>query len=730
MALDRNQFIKRFVEECGENVSRLADGLLTLSGASSDQETINQLFRAAHTIKGSSRMLKLVAISRFAHGIEEILDGLRQGRISFSQDLLTVIFQGTDEIRQHLTRLSAGQETAEVNEDILALLEQAAKGVLPRLAHADQEPGKPTKPVSEKSKVIIDMPQPKEKRETIRVAVDKLDNIINMAGELANIRFRIHRRALEVEQIEKKINLYGKQISTFDGLGDSRPGSAPNPAALLVLLHNSIQELKKVVREDDAIVQALTDELEGRALDLRMLPLDTIFQSYQRAVRDMALSLEKDVRLEITGGETELDKKIIDRINDPLVHMIRNCLDHGIETPEERIKAGKLPTGRISISAQHQGQFVVIEVSDDGAGIPVEKLRHKAVQKKLYSPTQIDSLSDSEVIQLIYEPGFTTSELVTDISGRGVGMDVVRRIIMDDLKGTVEIRTQPSLGTTITIRLPATMAIVKVLLIGVAGVTYAVSSGNVLEIIKIPVADLISIGDRIAFRLREQIIPTIALNDITGKSRKTDPNRLDVLILIVRAGDQQAGIFIDELIEESGMLVKPLPYYLKKNQWVSGAIMSGKDTVVSLLHIPNIVRTLKEKRAMSRPDDQMPAARAIRILVVDDSISTREIEKSILEAHGYEVLLAGDGMEAMESLKKQTFDLVVTDVEMPRMDGFTLTQKIRQEENHKDIPVILVTSRDKEADKKRGLQVGANAYIVKGSFEQDQLLDTIKALTI
>ncbi len=441
MPPDRSQFIKRFIEECSENVSRLVEGMLALKGGSGDAEAIDLLFRAAHTIKGSSRMMKLETISKFAHRIEDVLDALRQGLIGYSPELVSVLLRGTDEIRHQLSRLSAGDELTEINEDMLALLEQAAKGTILESGQINEAVMQQVNVAPQKATEINDIPQVVEKRETIRVSSAKLDKIINMAGELVNIRSRIHQRVAEVEKIEKKSKSYADKYAAFTG-GEYNSNLQKDAAAAIVSLYSLIRELKTTLKEDDAIVQALTDELEGRALDLRMVPLESIFSGFHRTVRDMALSLGKNIHLEISGGETELDKKIIDRINDPLIHIIRNCLDHGMESPDERKAIGKSATGTIAIKAQYEGQSVAIEVSDDGAGISLDKLRQKALQKKIYSESQINSLSDNEIIQFIYEPGFTTSEFVTDISGRGVGMDVVRQIVVEELKGMVQIRTE------------------------------------------------------------------------------------------------------------------------------------------------------------------------------------------------------------------------------------------------------------------------------------------------
>jgi len=408
--------------------------------------------------------------------------------------------------------------------------------------------------------------------------------------------------------------------------------------------------------------------------------------------------------------------------------MIRNCIDHGIESPEERRKAGKPETGLIRLSAAYEGENVIIRISDDGAGIPVNKIREKALKKKLFTHAEMETVPESEIISLIFLPGFSSTDIVTDISGRGVGMDVVKKNVIEDLKGGIQTETAPGKGTVFHIRLPLTMAVIHVLFIRVEQMTFAVPANYIDEIIRIHPAKVIKVTERMAVRLREQIIPIVPLRDILSlPARKADQMDTEYLILITSLGSEKLGVIIDALIDEEDMVIKPLPAHMRHIPFVSGCIISGGNEIFNVLHLPRIIESAREIRVGRRPDAK-PAAKPRHILVVDDSLSTREIEKSILESYGYTVSLAQNGTEAFEKAGKNHYDLIITDVEMPELDGFSLTKKLRTEEQYKDIPIILVTSLDKEEDKKKGILSGADAYIVKGDFEQSALLDTVRSL--
>ena len=797
VAFDKAKFLTRFIDEAKEHVSRLNEGLQILEKNPDDAETLNGVFRSAHTIKGSARMMKLIPVSLLAHKTEDVLDAFRQKKIMPSKALSDLLFQGTDAIDSMLDRIAEGEEVNEVPETLCLALERAVLGEITGQGSGDRDQGtgEPLTPgtqmsgdrklpdigqdaadaakaeggdTTEKKKdsapVTPAKPQDAEPSsaqsaphtealpveasdrktekkksetagspqhitsETIRIDADKLDELIKLMGEIVSGHSRTKRRVLDIREIEK---ISKKHLEFITSL----PGDCPLSSKQLTQLLSSaeklgagIKKLSTLFKEDINVQGILTGNLQDRSLKMRMVPLSTIFRSFSRSVRQLSRSFGKQIDFAAEGGETELDKKIVEKIGDPLLHMIRNCIDHGIEPPQARKKAGKSETGLIRLTAGYEGENVVIRLSDDGAGIPVDRIREKALKKKMFTAAEMESIPESEIINLIFLPGFSSSEIVTDISGRGVGMDVVKKNVIGDLKGSVQIETAQGKGTVFHIRLPLTMAVIHVLLIRVARMVFAVPANYIDEIVRMHGEKVIQVMERRAVRLREQIIPIVPLMDVLSLpgERPVQPDA-EYLILIASVGTEKLGVIIDALLDEEDMVIKPLPAHMRNVPFVSGCIISGGNEIFSVLHMPRIIESAREIRVRERSEKQSPEKQR-HILIVEDSLSTREIEKSILESYGYTVSLAGDGIEGYEKARKNRYDLIITDVEMPRLDGFSLTQKLREEEDCRDIPIILVTSLDKEEDKKKGILAGADAYIVKGDFEQSALLDTVRNL--
>jgi len=371
----------------------------------------------------------------------------------------------------------------------------------------------------------------------------------------------------------------------------------------------------------------------------------------------------------------------------------------------------------------------LIELSDDGGGIPLKKIKEKAVQRKLLDEEELEKMSRAEIIDLIFQPGFSTAAIITDISGRGVGMDVVKKNIVDQSKGSVQVVTEEGKGTSFFIRLPLSLAIMRVLQISVRDMAFALPVNSVAEILKVPKAEIINVVDKKAIRLREQIIPVADLCSLLNTHGDNGDAKKDAPVIMVFMGNEKLGLIVDAIIEEEDMIIKPLPRHMKGIQVVSGVTISGRNEIISVLHIPMIFNLSKETKDAKRFDETARGEkRAINILLVEDSITTREIEKRILESYGYKVEAVCNGMEALGKTKEFKYDLIVTDIEMPLLDGFSLTEKLRQDQEYKNTPIIIVTSLDKEEDKRRGIEVGADAYIIKGSFDQTNLLDTVQNL--
>ncbi|RUR31916.1 hybrid sensor histidine kinase/response regulator [Vreelandella andesensis] len=718
MALDIKRFIQRFVEEASDHLPRLREGIEALGQGDTDQERINALFRAAHTLKGSSRMLKLAPITAIAHSTEELLSALRDGTQTASPDITSLLNQATDALSDLVSQLAQGVSPAELPEadqQLCQALENAAAGKLsptlcslPQTAAAENDktendntknvtPGAVTKSAATKNAALA--AQELRLTDTVRVRLDRLDDVIRLMGEVLSGHHHLHSL---VEQARN--------------LGASLPSDQQAP------FNAFSRELKDSVLSHDSLMSDLHD----RALQMRMLPLSVVFDPLSQMARDLAHSLGKQVNCRVRGSEIELDRQMIDRLSDPLIHLLRNALDHGLEAPQERQATGKPTRGQLSLEAWQDGRWVVIEMHDDGAGISLEAVRQKALTKQLLSEEQLLTLTEQETLELIFLPGFSTKPLITDFSGRGVGMDVVKQTVIDELNGDLRLTSHPGKGTCFTLRLPLSLAMMRVLLINVGTVTLGVTAPYVSELVEHASTDFIDAAGQKTLILRNEFVPVVSLAALLGLSYAPNASN-NLLLLVVHQRHQKLALIIDALVDERDMVIKPLPAHLRHLPLVSGMVTLGRNTLVSLLHVPTLLDYSRRYAPRVLANVVQPS-QAHRILVVDDSLNTREIEKDVLEAWGYQVTLAENGRDGLNKALADSFDAVLTDVEMPVMDGFALTASLRENETYRYKPIIIITSREKEADRRRGIEVGADAYIVKGSFDQNNLVDTLKAL--
>jgi two-component system, chemotaxis family, sensor kinase CheA len=742
MAIDIKKFVIRFIEEARDHINRLNDGLATLESGSGDAEVINTIFRSAHTIKGSSRMLKLLTITETAHKLEDVMGGLRDGSLQFSPPLGQLLYRAVDALSALIDTLAETNDAATLpppDEALCAALTQACTGQQPSspaqpeaaiiAVDATAEPisdpvstpapSAPVAPASPPKAPAAPATPPEAKlktAETVRVRLSKLDELIKLMGEVVSSHARMRQRLVDIGAIER----------------DLSENAGPDAAS-------HVHQFALLLKDDVQAQEALMDELHDKTLLMRMLPLSIVFEPAARMVRELARSLGKQVECVVIGAEIELDRQMIDKLADPIIHLIRNAIDHGLETPETRIAAGKSAQGKLTLSARQDGSWVVIDVSDDGGGIPLTAVREKAIKKGMISAEKGAALTDQEAIDLIFLPGFSTNSIITDMSGRGVGMDVVKQAILDDLQGVVNVETRLGAGTTFSLRLPLSLAVMRVLLVEVDGLPFGFTAQYVGELLRLPTSALLTVAERNAVIIRNEFVPVVPLSELlripahlnaavdSANRSKTD---LGMLLLVLRVRNEKIAVQVDQLLDERDMVIKPLPEHMRRLPLVSGVVTTGKNELVSVLHAPALLETARRARTQAV---RVEAASHVeenhyRVLVVDDSLNTREIEKDVLEAYGYHVTLAEDGLDGLHKAMDGDFDAVLTDVEMPNMDGFTLTARLRQEEKYRNKPIIIITSREKEEDKRRGVQVGADAYIVKGDFDQSGLVDTLRAL--
>ena len=729
MAFDHSKFLARFVEEAREHCSRISDGLLNLEKSPGDSETINGLFRSAHTIKGSSRMMKLSGITMLAHSMEDVLDAVRGGKMPLTPFVSDALFRGVDALLSMLGPIADGDTSGEAPAALCAELALAATvlavGEVPEVIAAPVVPAAADHAVAPVEPVVPLSHAKKRQVDYLRVDAAKIDDLIRLMGEIVSEQGRFRRHIGRLCEVERAMALHLKTVEGQLHAGDKEQDSLVEAGAALQL---SLRQSVRAMYDASLLQDHLVGDLQGTSLRMRMQPLSTVFDPLRRTVRDLAHEQGKDVDFVVEGGDTELDRKIIDRIGDSLMHMIRNSLDHGLESAEERRAAGKEPKGTINLSACYDSGCVTISLGDDGRGLSVEKIRDKALAKRLFDADSLAGMSRAEITDLIFMPGFSTSPIITDISGRGVGMDVVRKSIVDELKGTIIIETREGEGTTFLLRLPLNLAVFPLFLLSAGGKTCAVPATSLVEMLSVQRGEIIEIVNKRAIRLREQLIPVESLAALLRLEPETTAESGEALIVIIRDGEEKLGLVVDEIIGREEMVVKPLPLHLQNLRMVSGVTIGEQDSIINVLHVSELIRQAREIAEPGRLRPAVKEDRTATVLVVDDSINTREIEKSILEAYGYAVATAEDGEEAFEKTRGTLYDLVITDVEMPRLDGFSLTKRLRDDERYRHVPIIIVTSLEKDEDKKRGITVGANAYIVKGAFDQSNLIETVRSL--
>jgi len=574
---------------------------------------------------------------------------------------------------------------------------------------------------------------------TIRIRTTQLDNLLNLISEVVISQIKSEQRVSEVRLLQQQANeaaaAWMRLRSTFsaiahEDIADVMADDMSIVDSLLAENRRDVSGYLKAYADDVSRTSVVINDLQEQGMHLRMLPANTIFQSFPRAVRDLAKQFNKDIDLIIEGGETELDKKVLEEINDPLVHIMRNAVDHGIEDAKTRAERGKPATGTVRLAARQEGDRIVIEISDDGAGIDPEKVRQSAVRKGYISAAEAKSMSDREAQYMIFEAGFSTAAIITEISGRGVGMDVVREFVVEKLKGSLDLDSAPGRGTTFRLTIPLTLAIIRALMLQVGGQVYALPTASIEETLRIDPSEIMKVEGREVIRRQRRTIPLVRLSDILGVAPQPTGSK-KVPIATIGYSGHRMGFIVDSFVGEQQIVIKPLGKHLAKIDNVAGVTILGAGEVVPILNVPDLM-TNARTRSGQRVGLQTPRAErsgARKILICEDSFTTRELERSIFEAAGYDVETAMDGQIGFQKLKDGLqVDAVVTDVQMPNMTGFQLTSAIKHDPSLEHIPVVIVTSLEREEEKAEGIQAGADAYITKSVFNQDTLLDTVERL--
>ncbi len=749
--MDLSTFYNQFREETTENLRILSDGLMALeSGLGHDHPDgrahIDAIFRAVHTIKGSARLLGFEAIGRVAHAMENILGAVRDGQRSLTRSLADDLLQGGDAI---LELTSAALDSRPAQVDVTPLIHRLEHGenvpappvAMP--AQASPPTPSPSTPGSPGS-APVETPTPtvtavrSNNRQTVRVRVDRLDRLINLTGELvvgqqvlaAHVQALHELHALLVQQERALLSLDATlrslrfSPSQRQTLDQHLNGLLNRGEQTMELLNQQVDQLGGHVEQQGFLV----GDLEQEVMAVRLLPVSTVFANLPRAVRDLARATDKSINLELLGENTEIDRKVLEILSDPLLHLVRNAVDHGIEAPDERVAQGKPRDGRIRVSAEASGGEVRIGISDDGRGMQPQKLRDIAVRKGLISAEQAALLSDQEALELIFLPGFTSAALITDISGRGVGMDVVRSNI-SELGGQVLIESQPGQGTQITLVLPLTLVTTRIVLVEIGAQTFALPASGCRGSIWVYRDQVRTVEGQALIEHEGRAVSLLRLADMLGvEGAPLFHNRERMPALILGSGQRLIGIIVDRLLDEREAVVKPLGLLFAGLRRYGGAVQLGDGKLVLLLNPVALVQTARGMVLTGTTAMNSKMQRRHHLLIADDSFTTRELMRSILQSAGYQVTAAVDGFDALDKLRAQSYDLVLSDVEMPRVNGFELTARIRGELKLDDLPVIIMTSLASEAHRRQGLEAGAQAYIVKSQFNQDNLLEIIQQL--
>ncbi len=593
--------------------------------------------------------------------------------------------------------------------------------------------------------------------QTVRVATEKLANVLRQAQEMLVAKLTMRQRSADLRELAGLLREWQSEWSRVDtdvyrlqswvekNDEQSDPSGMYAQAASAVRflgwsqksirsLDGRVRELGKRLFEDQQSFGVAVDTLVDETKRALMLPLSTVFKGLPRMVREVARTQEKAIDFEVRGDDVEVDKRILDEMRDPLMHLLRNSVDHGIESPEERTAAGKPPRGQIVIEiSQPAADQVALRVADDGRGIDIEQVRAAAVKSGIMTAAQTKVLDREELLQLIFRSGVSTSKTVSNISGRGLGMAICREGI-ERLGGTIQIENEAGGGTTFLICLPLASATYRVLLLEVGGQTLAVPTANTERVVRLAADSIVSIDGVETIEDLQGPVPLQRLDRFLGMNGPTGERRRSVAA-ILRSGTRRVAFVVNRVLDEQEVLFKDLGSFLVHNPNVSGATILGTGRVVPILNAPEMIDAVYAEHVVATPVAgeieevaEVAEAEPRSILVVEDSITSRMLLKEILESAGYVVSTAINGVEAVASLEQRAFDLVVSDVEMPKMNGFALTERIRGDSRWSALPVILVTGLERDEERARGLAAGADEYIIKGSFEQSNLLEAIARL--
>jgi chemosensory pili system protein ChpA (sensor histidine kinase/response regulator) len=800
------EILEFFQPEAEEHLQVVSDCLISLEGNNNPEE-INRLFRAIHTVKGSAAQVGLKRLGAIAHRVEDLIGRLRDGEIEPSPAVVDICLESVDVLKKTLHQQWADESEMRNGVDsLLTRIAEFAPVENDDVAVADQiVPAESLEPVHQKASAPVaarksgkQVATPAQSAKSVRIALERLDRMMNTVGELVINRTRMVGRVAELEKLVdtlsfSKERLQGKvnefqekyefnKISSSRNISSWKASTTPQrltSAAAGDGLFDDFSELEmdryddfnilsRSMAEISADVNEVLTQLEGyigrvegdideftklahhlqdEFTAARMVPIGTLYSRLSRAVRDAAQSAGKQVDLDFVGNETELDNNIIQQISDPLVHLVRNSVAHGIERADARSAAGKSEIGTVSLRAYHRGNHIYIEVEDDGGGIDYERVKHAAIERGLVSHDTADRLTERDLREMLFHPGFSTAHSKTELAGRGVGLDVVRANL-NALNGEVEIQSTSGTGTKFTLKVPLTLIISPALFVRCGGVSFALPLAVVEEIRRIRADEIEDVGGKLLTKVRDVVTEVVRLDSYLGLP-PLEPINGYFRMVVANTGNRQIGLVVEEVLGKDEIVIKSLGEYLRRVKLFPGTTIAPDGSLILLIDLNRMVATEPNERrvlqasagaarifapgseAVARgtiPTDAIDRVEHERVIVVaDDSISVRKFVGRMLEKNGYRVKLAADGLEAAELVTQHGCHLVITDLEMPRMTGYELMVQLRQNPQTRRIPVMVVTSRAGAKHRDRAIKEGATSFLTK-PVQEDQLIAAVEQL--
>jgi two-component system chemotaxis sensor kinase CheA len=712
-----DDMVDLFFDEAGERLEALATKLIEIERRPDDQELLRDVFRDLHTVKGSSAMVGLRPINDLAHAAEDLVGQIRDAGRAADGPVIDALLAALDGLRDML-QVARGR----------GVIVYDPAPVIARL----RNPGAPVVQVA-KAAAVVAAPAKDDHgeraRPTIRVDFEKLDRLLNLVGELVLGRDALRGAVGSLGSIAGELAA-DRGVARRIATATTRAGNGVRG------LENLTEELSRVERVLGEVatdldhgtdrLDAISGELREQVMRLRMVPVTGVFRKHVRTVRDLAANLGKRARLELIGEDTELDKLLVEALDEPLMHLVRNSVDHGLELPDARLAAGKPLEGVVTLAASHRGNQVEIRVTDDGRGLDPAKLKAKAIERGLITPGEAEDMDDRTARELIFRAGFSTAASVSEVSGRGVGMDIVRQTIVTKLKGTIDIESTTGQGSAFVLKLPLTLAIIQVVVARAGGETFAIPLDVVQRVLAVQAGEVTMVGDREVVVVRGKHVPLIRLDAVLELDSGGDT---DLQLVLVEQSGITYALVCEHLLGKREIVIKSLGSLLATVPCVAGATLLG-DRVALILDVPAIIRRALEQPSSNRRTKRTAVrggAGSAHVLLVEDSDIVRESLRRILVDSGYIVTVAIDGAHGLELAKQRHFDLVSTDVVMPRMDGYELTRALRAMPEYAETPIVMVTSMGERIDRVRGFDAGVDEYITK-PHDRTQLVRVVKKL--